>query len=156
LRLEDIVSKPGFPQSFIGKDVVFGKIAGTFKRFASGEQKLIISDAASEGDRQISVKMFPILKMERPVMARPNSRNPEKVPQIKKSPSESPYKWALTSQFPGNCIGKVVDYLDRTTSWRDAPRGWIPARAGAPKGRSITPVSIEHLKRAAKQRQAPA
>lgn len=151
LRLEDIVSGPGFPKSFIGRDVVFGKFAGTFKGFSPGEQKLIIRDAANERDCQISVKMFPVLQTERPAVQKLGTSTPTS----RKSPPESLFELALSSDFPRNCVGKVVNYLERTYLVAKMTAGGsrfdlTPIQAGR-----LIQVSIEHLKRAAKQRTAP-
>jgi DNA polymerase III delta prime subunit len=156
LPLEEIVSMPGFPQDFIGKDVFFRRIAGTFKGYSTDEQKLVILDASSQRDQRISIKMFPPLQRDQTPTAedRPVPRGAQPSSTGNAGPAML-YDFARQPDFPYNCIGKLAEYLGRIYLIKKMTADGMRLVLVPEEGGASTPVVIENLKRAAKSPTAP-
>jgi DNA replication ATP-dependent helicase Dna2 len=151
LRLDQIVSVPGFPRDFIGKDVVFRNFAGNFKGYSADQQKLVIYEASSQRERRISIKMFPSLEPGQTPPARPRpARSFDQPSSTGNARSESLYDYARRSDFPANCIGNEVEYQERIYVVKKITADGLRLVLELEGGGTSMPLMIENVKRAAK------
>ena len=157
LALEEIVRKHGFPEKFIGKDVVFKGISGQFKGYSVDLQKLVITDAHTKADRSISIeKMFPwLLNPPAPkpaagtstggVNTKGDRRNSAPEPELLMDLAQSP-------SFPQNAVGKEVVYLERIYQVMKTTADGSKLVVVLESGGAPIPLSVQHLKRLATER----